>query len=212
MTKAFRQSTKDRQFCAIGSVKSNSGHLESASGIAGLTKALLQLKHRKFVPSVHTEELNPEIHWETTPFFVQRQVADWRPTVIDGLTHLRRAAVNAFGAGGSNAHLILEEYPEANGQRNDLPFNHPFMLIVLSAKDSNRLMERASDLVAYLIAGTAKQANQPRLLDVAYTLQIGREPMEERLAFLADTLESAIQKLTLFVTGVRSDHRTLSGV
>ena len=75
------------------------------------------------------------------------------------------------------------------------------MLIVLSAKDSNRLIERASDLVAYLIAGTAEAAIQPRLLDVAYTLQIGREPMEERLAFLADTLESAIQKLTLFATG-----------
>ena len=75
------------------------------------------------------------------------------------------------------------------------------MLIVLSAKDNNRLIERASDLVAYLIAGTTQEANQPRLLDIAYTLQIGREPMEERLAFLADTLESAIEKLTLFATG-----------
>ena len=126
LTKAFRQSTKDRQFCAIGSVKSNSGHLESASGIAGLTKTLLQLKYRKLVPSVHTEELNPEIHWETTPFFVQRQLADWQPTNIDGSTQLRRAAVNAFGAGGSNAHLILEEYREASDERNERPFNHLF--------------------------------------------------------------------------------------
>jgi 3-oxoacyl-(acyl-carrier-protein) synthase/acyl carrier protein len=201
LTKAFQQATKDRQFCAIGSVKSNNGHLESASGIAGLTKALLQLKHRKLVPSVHTEELNPEIHWETTPFFVQRQLADWQPTVIDGSTHLRRAGVNAFGAGGSNAHLILEEYPEVSGQRNDLPSDHPSMLIVLSAKDSNRLIERASDLLAYLSNRTVEETNQLCLLDVAYTLQIGREPMEERLAFLADSMELARQKLTLFATG-----------
>ncbi|HEY6840082.1 MAG TPA: acyltransferase [Chthoniobacterales bacterium] len=79
--------------------------------------------------------------------------------------------------------------------------NHPSTLIVLSAKDSDRLVERTSDLLGYLTAGTAEEANQPRLLDIAFTLQIGREPMEERVAFLADTLESAIQKLTLFVTG-----------
>ena len=198
LTKAFQQATKDRQFCAIGSVKSNSGHLESASGIAGLTKVLLQLSHRKLVPSVHTEELNPEIHWEETPFFVQRQLVDWQPTVIDGSTHLRRAGVNAFGAGGSNAHLIVEEYPEAGGEPNNAQSIYTPMLIVLSAKDSHRLIDRASDLVDYLNAAITGEAPRPRLLDVAYTLQLGREPMEERLAFLADSLELVIEKLRLF--------------
>jgi polyketide synthase PksN len=198
LTKAFRQATKDRQFCAIGSVKSNSGHLESASGIAGLTKALLQLRHRKLVPSVHTEELNPDIRWEETPFFVQRQLADWQPTVVDGSTHLRRAGVNAFGAGGSNAHLIVEEYPEVKDEPKDAPLVQTPILIVLSAKDHPRLLERASDLVAYLRAGINGEALRPRLLDLAFTLQLGREPMEARLAFLADRLEMVIEKLTLF--------------
>ena len=213
LTKAFRQATKDRQFCAIGSVKSNNGHLESASGIAGLTKALLQLRHRKLVPSVHTEELNPDIRWEETPFFVQRQLGDWQPTVVDGSTHLRRAGVSAFGAGGSNAHLILEEYPEAGDELNAAPMAQTPRLIVLSAKDDTRLLERASDLVAYLRAGINRAALAPRLLDLAYTLQLGREPMEARLAFLADRLEVVIEKLTLFVaeateiTGLyRGDH------
>jgi acyl transferase domain-containing protein/acyl carrier protein len=198
LTKAFQQATQDLQFCAIGSVKSNGGHLESASGIAGLTKALLQLKHRKLVPSVHTEELNPDIRWEKTPFFVQRQLADWQPTVVDGSTHLRRAGVNAFGAGGSNAHLIVEEYPEVKDESNDAPLVQTPMLIVLSAKDHQRLVERAFDLVVYLRAGINGEALRPRLLDLAYTLQLGREPMEARLAFLADRLEVVIEKLTLF--------------
>ena len=198
LTKAFQQATKDRQFCAIGSVKSNSGHLESASGIAGLTKVLLQLVHRKLVPSLHTEELNPDIRWEETPFFVQRQLVDWQPTVINGSPHLLRAGVNSFGAGGSNAHLILEEYPEVHGNPNDAPSIQTPMLIVLSAKDSKRLLQRASDLVDYLRAGINGDPLRPRLLDVAYTLQIGREPMEERLAFLADSLEIVIERLTLF--------------
>jgi polyketide synthase PksN len=206
LTKAFQQATKDRQFCAIGSVKSNSGHLESASGIAGLTKALLQLRHRKLVPSVHTEELNPDIHWETTPFFVQRQLGDWQPPVIDGSTQLRRAGVNAFGAGGSNAHLIVEEYPEGDGEPNDASRTHPPVLVVLSAKDRDRLIERASDLATYLSAAQTGEALRPRLLDLAYTLQIGREAMEQRLAFLADNLELVIEKLTLFATGALEIH------
>ena len=159
---------------------------------------LLQFTHRKLVPSVHTETLNPEIHWEKTPFFVQRQLADWEPTIVDGAPNLRRACVNAFGAGGSNAHLIVEEYPEIGGEPKDAPSIQTPMLIVLSAKDKDRLVKRASDLVAYLSARMNGGPPPPRLLDVAYTLQLGRDPMKERLAFLANSLQAVIEKLTLF--------------
>lgn len=101
---AFEGSTDERQFCAIGSVKSAIGHLEAAAGIAGVTKAVLQLRHRTLVPSLHAEELNPGIRFEETPFFVQRTLAPWESQTP------RIAAVSSFGAGGSNAHVILEEY------------------------------------------------------------------------------------------------------
>ena len=119
LTKAFGEYTHDKQFCAIGSVKSNIGHCESAAGIAGMTKILLQLKHRQLVPSLHAETLNPHIDFANSPFVVQRSLQAWqRPQLaIDAenrpgeMRELPRiAGISSFGAGGSNAHVIIEEY------------------------------------------------------------------------------------------------------
>jgi len=109
LTKAYRAFTADRQYCAVGSVKSNIGHLESAAGVAALTKVLLQLRHRQLAPSLHAEPLNPMIDFADSPFYVQRELGAW---AADGGP--RRAAVSAFGAGGTNAHLILEEYQHSD--------------------------------------------------------------------------------------------------
>lgn len=114
LTQAFEQDTKDKQFCAIGSVKSNIGHCESAAGVAGVTKVLLQIKYGQLVPSLHSEVLNPNIDFRDTPFMVQQELAEWkRPVVqVNGQTteYPRIAGISAFGAGGSNAHIIIAEY------------------------------------------------------------------------------------------------------
>ena len=153
LTKAFREDTQDKQFCAIGSVKSNIGHLEAAAGIAGLTKVVLQMKHGQLVPSLHAEELNPHIDFANSPFVVQRELAAWpRPVVErDGVRREvpRLAGISSFGAGGSNAHVVIEEYaPRAEActsLRIGVSAAGP-AIVVLSAKNEERLKEQVERL------------------------------------------------------------------
>ncbi|WP_424216094.1 SDR family NAD(P)-dependent oxidoreductase (plasmid) [Streptomyces sp. BI20] len=183
---AFARDTDDRGFCALGSVKSSIGHLEAAAGIAGLTKAVLQLRHRRLVPSLHAEEPNPDLDLERSPFFLQRTLADWpgdRP---------RLASVSSFGAGGSNAHVILEEHvPESDP--GPLPASASVgastggaaeQLIVLSARTPGQLRAQAARLADHLDGAGAGVA----LPDLAFTLQVGREPLEERLAVVVSSV------------------------
>ncbi|MDP1772748.1 MAG: SDR family NAD(P)-dependent oxidoreductase, partial [Methylobacter sp.] len=121
LTAGFGKYTAERQFCAIGSVKSNIGHAEAASGMSQLIKVLLQLQHRQLAPTIKAQPLNPNISFEQTPFYLQRRLEQWRRPVValDGgerREYPLRATVSSFGAGGSNAHLIVEEY-EASGQQ-----------------------------------------------------------------------------------------------
>ncbi|GAV43017.1 SDR family NAD(P)-dependent oxidoreductase [Streptomyces acidiscabies] len=185
LAQAFGKHTADTGFCAIGSVKSNIGHLEGAAGIAGLTKAVLQLRHGTLLPSLHAEELNPVIDFTRSPFAVQREVAEWtREFDAEGRAVPRRAAVSSFGAGGTNAHVVLEEYVALAPDEPDSARE----LIVLSARDEERLRLYAAEL------GRAV-ADAPRLSDVAHTLRVGREPLVERLAFVASGLADAAEKL-----------------
>lgn len=114
LTQAFNMDTDEKGYCAIGSVKANIGHLEGAAGIAGVIKTVLQMNHKQFVPSIHSDVLNPKIRFENTPFYVQHGLNEWKRPVIhlDGEKKecLRIAGISAFGAGGANAHAILEEY------------------------------------------------------------------------------------------------------
>jgi len=153
LNKAFEKFTRDKQFCSIGSVKSNIGHLESAAGIAGLTKILLQMKYKQLVPSIHSQKLNPNIDFSNSPFYVQQDLAEWTQPVVSvngkEQKYPRRAGVSSFGAGGSNAHLILEEYnaiPAPSANREDAP-----SLVVLSAKNRERLKEYARRMVDFLL-------------------------------------------------------------
>ncbi len=201
LSRAFGEYTEDRQFCAIGSVKSNIGHAESAAGIAGLTKVLLQMRHGQLVPSLHSETLNPNIDFEKTPFVVQQALTEWRRPVLerDGVAreYPRVAGISSFGAGGANAHVIVEEYrlPVAPGYR--LPAGQP-ALVVLSAKHAERLQERVRQLVEAIEQGEVSDAN---LADAAYTLQVGREPMEVRLALAASTVDELAGKLRAVLAG-----------
>ena len=199
LTQAFARHTADTQFCAIGSVKSNIGHAEAAAGIAGLTKVLLQLKHRQLVPSLHAETLNPNIDFTTTPFVVQRTLTDWqRPQLtLAGVTreYPRLAGLSSFGAGGANAHALIEEYIA--------PDEPPFALagpavIVLSARSDERLKVYARQLAGAIARRALTDADLPQL---AYTLQIGREPLEHRLAFTATAMQAVSERLQRFADG-----------
>ncbi|MED3024749.1 MULTISPECIES: SDR family NAD(P)-dependent oxidoreductase [Bacillus cereus group] len=152
LTKAFHSYTLDKQFCSIGSVKSNIGHLESAAGIAGLTKIILQMKHGQLVPSLNAERLNSNIDFEDSPFYLQQRLEEWKkPEVIskDGRSAVfpRRAGISSFGAGGSNAHVILEEYSSKTKVQEEDGKQH---IVVLSAKNSERLLEYAKRLSTFL--------------------------------------------------------------
>ncbi|MEU5186688.1 SDR family NAD(P)-dependent oxidoreductase [Streptomyces klenkii] len=177
LTTAFEQDTDAKGFCAIGSVKSSIGHLEAAAGIAGLTKAVLQLRHGQLVPSLHAEEPNPNVDLGRTPFFVQRELSPWRP---EGGPRI--AAVSSFGAGGSNAHVILEEYGDASdafGTGDDSDATEH--VVVLSARTPERLRAAAARLADFL-DHEEKQHRTVRPADLAHTLRTGREAMKERLA------------------------------
>ena len=201
LTSAFRKHTDDRQFCAIGSVKSNVGHLEGAAGIVALTKVVLQLQHRQLVPSLHSQVTNPLIDFRNSPFALRHELAEWKRPVIEGpdgsREHPRRAGISSFGAGGANAHLILEEFiandETAAGSSTDSPF-----LIPISAKTEERLK---AYILKYLEFCRREQLNGPRLADMAFTLQTGRQPMEWRAAFIASDFTELCAKMEAFLSG-----------
>jgi acyl transferase domain-containing protein/pimeloyl-ACP methyl ester carboxylesterase/SAM-dependent methyltransferase len=295
LTKAFQEAALARQSIPIGSVKTNIGHLESAAGIAAVTKVLLQMKHGQLAPSIHVKPPNPHINFKDSPFYVQTKLAEWNRPVLNenGEEKVlpRRAGVSSFGAGGANAHIVLEEYlPQPLLPETVLP-DGP-QLIVLSARNEERLRIHAGNLAAFLrkegsaatatpsgerapaarpnlqqvtalvaevlgveagdiqpddaltdmgvdplhlteladrltsefrlsvtagllaesaslrhlVQTWAETASSPevkpvqtlRLADIAYTLQVGREEMEERLALLVSSCEELSDRLTQF--------------
>jgi acyl transferase domain-containing protein/acyl carrier protein len=178
LTQAFRASTRRRGFCAIGSLKSNIGHLDAGAGIAGLIKTVLALKHRQLPPSLHYERPNPKIDFEKSPFYVNARLIDWEA----GETP-RRAGVSSFGIGGTNAHVVLEEAPEAPPPSA----TRPAQLLVLSAKTETALDTATQNLSEFL-----KRHPDANLADVAYTLQVGRrEFAHRRILVCRDTSEAA---------------------
>ncbi|MFI5685499.1 SDR family NAD(P)-dependent oxidoreductase [Streptomyces sp. NPDC051636] len=197
LERAFRRAGGAPEHLAIGSVKSNIGHLESAAGIAGITKVLLQLRHGELVPSLHSATLNPHIDFDRTPLRVQRTLEPWRRPVLEGRTLPRVAGVSSFGGGGSNAHVVIAEYQPAphpaDGRPALLPADGRPVLLVLSAKSEAQLTEQARRLHNRL--GQCTDADLPA---IAWTLQTGRMALEERLAFAATTLTDARTRLAAF--------------
>jgi polyketide synthase PksM len=180
--------------CGLGSIKTNIGHLENAAGIAGLVKVLLALKHKQLPASLNFQDLNPYIKLDGTPFYVVDKLTRWvAPTAPDGSPLPRRAGVSSFGFGGANAHVVLEEYiPPVHESRGQ---EHGPQLIVLSAKNADRLKDYAQSMLTYF----AKM--DVDLRDLAYTLQVGRDEMPERLAFIAESSRELKQKLETFLEG-----------
>ncbi|MEU5547491.1 ACP S-malonyltransferase [Streptomyces sioyaensis] len=194
LTKAFEAYSGTGAPCAVGSVKTNIGHLEAAAGIAGLTKVLLQLRHGSIAPSLHAERTNPYIDFESTPFFVPQELLPW-PHVDESRPGARtqaprRAGVSAFGAGGVLAHLVVEEPPRPDGNRTrPLPARHEPELIVLSAHHAESLTACARRLHSHL-------SSVPfHLADVAHTLRAGREAFPVRVAFVVRSGTELLQAL-----------------
>ncbi len=184
------------QVVPIGSVKSQIGHLESAAGIAALTKVLLQMRHRRLVPSIHSEPANPNIDFSKLPFRVQATAADWpAPRDAAGRALPRLAAVSSFGAGGSNAHIVVEEWPVA--PLADLPGPH---IVVLSARTPDTLRTMAQSLAAHV--ERALQRGEPLpLADLAATLRVARIAQPNRLAVIADDLRTLAAQLRASLEG-----------
>jgi amino acid adenylation domain-containing protein len=174
LTESFRKYTNRRQFCAIGSIKTNFGHTMEASGVAGLIKVLLCLQHRKLVPSLHYERPNRHLDFPSTPFFVNTEVREWR---TEG--HPRRAALSSFGFSGTNAHMVIEEAPTRVGRSSAAA--RPLQLIPLSAHSEKALCQRMADLQEWL----EREGGGRSLEDVAFTLQVGRSHHPLRAAFIA---------------------------
>ncbi|MEQ7681104.1 non-ribosomal peptide synthetase [Bacillus ayatagriensis] len=185
-------------YCGLGSVKTNIGHLSLAAGAAGIIKILLQMKHRTLVKSLHCETVNPYIQLENSPFYLVRETMEWKTQTDErGNEQPRRAGISSFGIGGVNAHVVIEEYiPEDREEADDSHIDP--CLFVLSAKNEKRLKEQAKQLKRAL---TEKRYDHSSLVSMAYTLQIGRDAMEERLAVIAGSAEELQEKLSQFITG-----------
>ncbi len=204
LTKAFATSIsqRDKQYCAIGSVKTNIGHLESAAGIAGLTKVLLQLRNKKLVPSLHSKVLNPNINFQESPFYVQQSTQEWNRPVITSqdreTVYPRRAGISSFGAGGANAHIIVEEFTQSRSRKRGLKPE----IIVISAKNKQSLNTYIKNIIDFVNRETDSAQNPEEefnFADFAYTLQVGREAMEERVSLIANDENELVKKLSAYI-------------
>jgi thioester reductase-like protein len=181
LTQAFREHTARRAFCALGAVKANIGHLDAAAGVAGLMRAVLALEHGELPPLINFERENPSLELATSPFYVPDQAAPF-----PALGGVRRAGVSAFGVGGTNAHVVLEQAPV----RPARPVRQTVELLPISARSPAATRAACTRLAAHLAA------HPQALTDVAYTLQRGRRAFQERACIVATNLDDAVQALS----------------
>ncbi|MDG1117336.1 MAG: beta-ketoacyl synthase N-terminal-like domain-containing protein [Flavimaricola sp.] len=182
LTDAFRRTTEAEDFCCIGSVKTNIGHLDTAAGVASLIKTSLALHHRQMPPSLGFEKPNPAIGFEGSPFRVNDRLTDWPVT-----GHPARAGVNSLGVGGTNAHAVLEEAPARPASEQS---DWPFQLFTLSARSKGALDDGARNLAHYLRANP-----DAPLADVAWTLKEGRRAFDCRRVVVAEDHPEAARLL-----------------
>ncbi|MGE5341222.1 MAG: beta-ketoacyl synthase N-terminal-like domain-containing protein [Candidatus Omnitrophota bacterium] len=214
LTQAFGSQTDKKQFCAIGSVKSNIGHLDNAAGVAGLIKATMALKYRKIPASLHFEKANPKIDFDNSPFYVNTQLKEWEPNIND---LPRRAGVTSLGMGGTNAHVVLEEFDKGELFEKSSPLTPAKIfglgsfglgdsglgsfglggtglglgyLMNLSAKTITALDQMTDNLATFL-----KKNPDVRMIDVAHTLAVGRRDLNVRRIVVGEDRENIITAL-----------------
>jgi len=192
LTQAFRSTTDRVGYCALGSVKSNLGHLDTAAGIAGLIKTALALEHGEIPPTLHFETPNPQIDFASTPFFVVSKLSRWEPEGV------RRAGVSSFGIGGTNAHVVLEEPPVKEPLRGEkiLP------ILPVAARSDDALAASAASLAEHL-----RSHPKLELSDVAFTLAVGRHHFSRRRALVCSDTAHAITLLESVSSGKVAEAR-----
>jgi polyketide synthase PksN len=193
LTRAFRQFTEGRQFCALGSIKTNLGHTATTAGIAGVLKVLLALKHRQIPPSLNFETGNQATDFEDSPFFVNTQLRDWPP----GPDGKRTAAVSSFGFSGTNVHLVIEEAPVVEA----MACGRPGHILAFSARSAEALKQQVSQFLDFA-------AEQPGALlgDISFTLLLGRRHFEHRLALVVSQLDEGLDVLRKWLKKGASSH------
>ncbi|WP_138506148.1 type I polyketide synthase [Nostoc sp. PA-18-2419] len=186
LTQAFNQITDKKGFCAIGSLKTNLGHLDTAAGVAGLIKTVLALQNKMLPPSLHYQTPNSKIDFANSPFYVNTTLTEWKTNNTP-----RRAGVSSFGMGGTNAHVILEEAPvfrQGGGGRKQ---GRNYQLLCLSTKTASALEKATANLITHL-----KEHPELNLGDVAYTLNSGRRGFSYRRMLICQNLEDAVKALS----------------
>ncbi len=197
LTRAYRSHTDRRQYCPIGSVKTNIGHLVTAGGAASLIKTVMSMKHRQIPASLNFETPNPKIDWENCPFYVNTELSDWE-TLPD--TPMR-AGVSSFGIGGTNVHLVVEESPVSRESGN----TRETKLLTLSAKSENALKYIHENLREFLT-----NDEDLNLADVCFTHAVGRRDFGFRRSILFKDREEVLEQLGRFEKDLISDQRGMN--
>ncbi len=180
LTEAFKVFTDKKQYCGIGSVKTNIGHALAAAGMASVIKILLCLQHKKIVPTLNFNQENEHIHFKESPFYVNKELKNWETAA----NVPRLAAVSSFGFSGTNAHLVIEEAPYQEIKEISVK---PYYLLTLSAKTESSLHQRVDDLIHWL--KNKNNNSQIPLSAIAYTLNMGRSHFNYRLSLVVDSIE-----------------------
>jgi acyl transferase domain-containing protein len=186
LSRVFASADGSAGYCAIGSLKTNIGHLDTAAGVCGLIKTALALHHEAIPASLHFTAPNPRIDFAHSPFFVNTELAPWRRGSTGSGAGPRRAGVTSLGMGGTNAHVVLEEAP----QPASTSASRPYQLLLLSAKSANALERSTARLADHL----HRRPDLP-LPDVAFTLTLGRKAFQHRRALLCRELAEADEAL-----------------
>lgn len=194
ITNAFEKYTLKRQFCAIGSVKSNIGHLDQAAGMASILKVILSLQNEQIPPIVHFQRPNRKINFQNSPVYVNSKLTDWIRT-----SEPRRAGINAFGLSGTNCHVVIEEAPVQSCDIQELPI----YLLPLSARDEKSLKSLVNLYVDYI-----RTQNNENLANIVYTASVGRSHYSHRLALVFKTkneLEIILKEVQNSGLNIKSD-------
>ncbi len=179
LTQVFRASTERKQYCALGSVKTNIGHLDAAAGVAGFIKAVLSVERGVIPPSLHYERPNPQIDFANSPFRVQAELGQWETNGVP-----RRAGVSSFGIGGTNAHAVLEQPPAYRPVQS----SRRWQVLPWSARTEAALESATANLGSFLAT-----ADDAAFADIAFTLQAGRQRFACRQVLVAASRDEAAQ-------------------
>lgn len=186
LTQAFNEYTSKKQFCAIGSVKPNIGHLNAAAGIVGFIKTVLCLEHEMLPPLVNYEAPNPKIDFKNSPFYINTKLKKWESD-----TGVLRAGVSSLGVGGTNAHVILQNFSSEHKAERDI-YENEIYSIPVSAKSEHALDEYLNNLKNYLI----ENRDKIKLKDIAFTMQCGRNHFEKRRVVVGRSVSDIIENIS----------------